>query len=137
MWASAHFKFVVGALAEVRRSMANPQLNGSKVRLVKFRDDWHKHNKSEKWDVKLQRDKKARNWCALNDAAARVGMKFCHMCGTKVHGDSEVLTLNLSELLHVLASLPQGDKKLVENFTHHVFTIHDWLQTYKDEGRAI
>ena len=52
--------------------MANPQLNGSKVRLVKFRDDWHKHSKSELWDVKLQRGKKARNWRALNDVAARL-----------------------------------------------------------------
>jgi len=83
-----------GALAEVRRSMANLQLNGSKVRLVKFRNNWHKHNKSEKWDVKLQQDKKARNWCALSHVAAPVGMKFCHMCSAKVHGDSEVLTLN-------------------------------------------
>jgi len=58
------------------------------------------------------------------------------MCGTKVHGDSEVLTLNLSELFHVWASLPQGGKKLVENFTLHVFTIRDWL-TYKDQVKAI
>ena len=102
--------------------------HGRRARVIRFRDDWFRHNGVRQWDLQLCVS------CTSCGSELLSGAKFCKSCGSRIlRGPAgragSIVTLPEDSLSTLLSA---GDLRLVEKLQCHVIDINTWLSTFRE-----
>ena len=98
-------KSQIAASCDVQVTGQCPE-RGHRARVIRFRDDWFKHNGSRRWDLRFYGG---------------------------APGGQRNATLAEEHLSSVLSA---GDARLVQELQGHVFNIQSWLYAFRQKGKA-